>query len=224
MTLSPLGDNALVLELGSEIDEAVLVRVRALTAALEHNPPSGVIDIVPAFTSVTVFYDLARVGSYEHLCAELRTRAGRAASRPPFEMGRLVEIPVCYGEEFGPDLGDVAAHAGLSAADVVALHSGAEYRVLAIGFVPGFPYLGGLPAKLQTPRRATPRTQVPAGAVGIGGAQTGVYPLATPGGWNLIGRTPLALFRAQENPPAFLLMGDRVKFRPIPAKEFVAWK
>ncbi len=224
MTLSPLGDTAVVLALGHEMDEATIMRVRALTAALEHNLPAGVTDIVPAFTSVTVFYDLAQVGSYEQLCAELRTWAGRAASRPPFEMGRLVEIPVCYGDEFGPDLGEVAAHANLSAAEIVALHSGAEYRVHAIGFVPGFPYLGGLPAKLHTPRRATPRTQVPAGAVGIGGAQTGVYPLATPGGWNLIGRTPLALFRAQETPPTLLRMGDRVKFQPITAKEFVAWK
>lgn len=224
MTLSPLGDTALVLELGQEIDEAALVRVRALTAALEHNPPAGVIDIVPAFASVTVFYDLARIGSYEQLCADLKTRAGRAATRTPFETGRLVKIPVCYEEEFGPDLGRVAAQAGLSAAEAAALHGSVEYRVQAIGFVPGFPYLGGLPAKLHTPRRATPRMQVPAGAVGIGGAQTGVYPLATPGGWNLIGRTPLALFRAQENPPALLRTGDRVKFQPISAKEFAAWK
>jgi inhibitor of KinA len=224
MTLSPLGDAALVLEFGHEIDEAALARVRALTTSLESDLPAGVTDIVPAFASVTVFYDLAQAGSYEQLCAELKTRAARAASRPPFETARLVEIPVCYGGEFGSDLDDVAAHAGLAADEAVALHSGVEYRVHAIGFAPGFPYLGGLPARLHMPRRATPRIEVPAGTVGIGGAQTGVYPLATPGGWNLIGRTPLALFRAQEDPPALLRAGDSVKFRPISAKEFAAWK
>jgi inhibitor of KinA len=224
MTLFPLGDTAVVLDLGHEVDEAMLARVRALTTALEHNPPAGVTDIVPAFATITVFYDLPRIVSYEQLCAELRTRAGRAASRPPFDTGRLVEIPVCYEGEFGPDLGYVATHAGVSAADVVALHSGADYRVHAIGFVPGFPYLGGLPARLHTPRRVTPRTQVPAGAVGIGGGQTGVYPLPIPGGWNLIGRTPLALFRPGETPATLLRTGDRVKFRPISTKEFAAWK
>ncbi|HWA10934.1 MAG TPA: 5-oxoprolinase subunit PxpB [Opitutaceae bacterium] len=224
MTLSPLGDNAVVLELGQEPTEAVFAQVQALAAALAHHPPPGVIDVVPAFVSVTVFYDLAHIGSYEQLCAELRTRAGRAASRPPFELGRLVEIPVCYAGKFAPDLAEVATHAGIAAAEVVALHAGAEYRVQAIGFVPGFPYLHGLAPRLHTPRRPSPRTQVPAGAVGIGGAQTGVYPFATPGGWNLIGRTPLALFRPEEEPAALLRMGDRVKFRAISPEDFAAWK
>ena len=224
MTLFPLGDAALVLEFGHAIDDAALVRVQALAASLGRDPPAGVTDVVPAFASVTVFYDLARAGSYDQLCAELRTRAGRAASRPPFATTRVIEIPGCYGGEFGPDLQQVATQAGLSAEEAVALHSGAEYRVHAIGFVPGFPYLGGLPARLHTPRRATPRTQVPAGAVGIGGAQTGVYPLATPGGWNLIGRTPLALFRPAEDPPALLRAGDTVKFRSISPEEFASWK
>ena len=224
MTLSPLGDAAVVLDLGPEIDEAAFARILALATALESNPPAGVTDVVPAFTTVTVFYDIARAGGYGQLCAELKARAERAASRPPFAAGRLIEIPVCYLDEFAPDLPQVAAHAGLAVNDIIALHSGVEYRVQAIGFVPGFPYLGGLPARLHTPRRATPRTQVPAGSVGIGGALTGVYPLATPGGWNLIGHTPLALFRTQEDPPALLRTGDRVKFKPISTEEFVAWK
>jgi inhibitor of KinA len=224
MTLSPLGDAAVVLELGHEIDVTTLAHVRALTALLERDPPPGVTDVVPAYASVTVFYDLVRTGGYEQLCAELKTRAGRAATQPPFETARVVEIPVCYEEAFAPDLGYVAAHAGLRPEEVVVLHSGADYRVHAIGFVPGFPYLGGLPERLQTPRRATPRTLVPPGSVGIGAAQTGVYPLATPGGWNLIGRTPLALFRPQAEPPALLRVGDQVRFRPIAAEEFAAWK
>jgi inhibitor of KinA len=224
MTLSPLGDNAVVLEFGQEIDEAVVMRVRALAAALELHPPAGVTEVVPAFTTVTVFYDLAHIGSYEQLCAELRTRAGRAASRPPFETGKLVEIPVCYGGDFGPDLTAVAERAGLSPDEAAQLHQRTEYRVHAIGFLPGFPYLGGLPARLRTPRRASPRLQVPAGSVAIGGAQTGIYPLASPGGWNLIGRTPLALFRAEAHPSARLRVGDRVKFRPLSPEEFAAWK
>jgi len=136
----------------------------------------------------------------------------------------VVEIPVCYGGEYGPDLAVVAAHTGLTPEEVIQLHSAAEYRVHAIGFSPGFPYLGGLPPRLNTPRRATPRPSVPAGSVGIGSAQTGVYPVASPGGWNLIGRTPRALFRLHKSPPALLLIGDRVKFRPITPGEFAAWK
>jgi antagonist of KipI len=131
-----------------------------------------------------------------------------------------MEIPVCYGGEFGPDLEAVAAHAGISADEVVALHRDAEYRVQAIGFVPGFAYLGGLPKKIETPRRTTPRAAVPAGAVGIGGNQTGIYPLATPGGWNLIGQTPRRLFDAARAEPAMLRAGDRVKFQAITAGEF----
>jgi inhibitor of KinA len=134
-------------------------------------------------------------------------------------------IPVCYGGEFGPDLAEVAAHAGLDEGATSALHSGAKYRVHAVGFAPGFPYLAGLPGKLHIPRRATPRTRVPAGSIGIGGAQTGVYPLSTPGGWRLIGRTPLRLFRPEnETEPALLRPGDRVRFQAISPEEFAAWK
>ena len=224
MTLSPLGDAAVVIELGSERDEVALTRVHALTAALRRDPPAGVIDIVPAFATVTVFYDLLRIGGFESFCAELKTRAGRAAVSPPHDSGRLVEIPVCYGDEWGPDLLEVATSAGQSPDEVVALHSGADYRVFAIGFAPGFPYLIGLPAKLQIPRRANPRVRVPAGSVAIGGAQTGIYPLAMPGGWNLIGQTPLALFQAEASPAALLNVGDRVKFRPITKEAFARWK
>ena len=136
----------------------------------------------------------------------------------------MVDIPVSYDGELGPDLGEVAARAGLTPEQVVALHTSGNYFVQAIGFAPGFAYLGGLPEKLHTPRRATPRTQVPAGAVGIGGALTGVYPLVTPGGWNLIGRTPLKMFDPSRAEPALVRAGDRVRFRAITAEEFAAWK
>jgi inhibitor of KinA len=225
MTLSPLGDTAVVVELGSTIDESTVAKVRALSGALERDPPVGVVDVVAAFSSVTVFYDLNRIVSFDQFCAELKTRAGRALSAAQVaEVARVVEIPVCYGGEFGPDLAELAALSKLSPAEVVALHSGAEYRVHAIGFAPGFAYLAGLPAKLHTPRRSTPRTQVPAGTVGIGGAQTGVYPLVTPGGWNLIGRSPRPMFRPDHVRPSLLRSGDRVKFRPISPEEFATWK
>ena len=133
-----------------------------------------------------------------------------------------MEIPVCYGGEFGPDLPFVAARAGLSEDEAARRHAAGEYRVHLIGFAPGFPYLGGLTAELAAPRRATPRERVPAGSVGIAGRQTGVYPLETPGGWQIIGRTPLRLFRLDADPPALLRTGDGVRFRAIAADEFEA--
>ena len=224
MTLTPLGDSAVVVALGCGLDEAGLRRVRGVAEALERDRPAGVVEIVPAFASVTVYYDVTQVGGYERLCREIEVRAERVETDDWWRAARLIEIPVCYGGYGGADLAEVAARAGLSADDVVALHTGGDYLVQAIGFAPGFAYLGGLPEKIHTPRRTTPRTAVPAGTVGIGGAQTGVYPLMTPGGWNLIGRTPVLLFDAGRNKPALLRVGDRVKFRAINAEELAAWR
>src|SRR5262249_45597643 len=135
---------------------------------------------------------------------------------------RSVEVPVCYDPEFAPDLDDVSRRTGRATKEVIDLHSTAEYRVACIGFVPGFPFLAGLAKELATPRRDTPRKEIPPGSVGIGGAQTGIYPLRSPGGWNLIGRTPLKLFDPTNNPPALLRAGDRVRFRAITREEFEA--
>ena len=137
---------------------------------------------------------------------------------------RTVEIPVCYDPEFAPDLDEVARHAQIPTEQVVELHSAADYRVACIGFVPGFPFMAGLPKKIATPRRSNPRKAIPPGAVGIGGAQTGIYPLRSPGGWNLIGRTPLKLFDPITDPPVLLRAGDRVRFRAITRKEFESLK
>ncbi len=224
MTLSPLGDSAVVATLGTGLDELALPRVRALAETLARDLPAGVVDVVPAFASVTVFYDPTRIGSYAQLCAAIEARAARAEAGVLTQESRRVEIPVCYGGEFGPDLAEVATRAGLSVQAVVALHSGGNFLVHAVGFAPGFAYLGGLPEKIQTPRRPTPRTNVPAGTVGIGGEQTGVYPLVTPGGWNLIGRTPLKMFDATRAEPALLRVGDHVKFQAISREGFTAWK
>ncbi len=228
MQITPLGDNALVLEVGDAIDEPTHRRVQTAWRALAAEPLPGVGELVPAYTTVTVFYDpwrAVQAGAPENDIAEwLATKVRERLKNPPkmekFK-GRTVEVPVCYGGEFGPDLARVAAQAKLSPEEVIKRHAKADYLVHLIGFAPGFPYLGGLPKELQTPRHAKPRMVVPPGSVGIGGEQTGIYPLATPGGWNLIGRTPLRIFRPEENPPVLLAAGDHVKFRAISAEEFV---
>jgi len=232
MTFTALGDSAVVVALGSGIDEAALPRVRALTALLSHERPAGIVDILPAYATVTVFYDPARVPGtgmrpYERVCRFIAERArslDSEAKKKPATVARVVEIPVCYGGEHGPDLEVVAQHCGLKTEEVIAKHRGADYLVHAIGFAPGFPYLGRLPEVLQTPRRATPRLSVPAGSVGIGGAQTGIYPLTIPGGWQIIGRTPVPMFRLGEAEPSLLRVGDRVKFKVMTPEEFAAWK
>ena len=227
MQITPLGDNALVLEVGSVIDEPTHRRVQAAWRALAAAPLPAVNELVPAYTTVTVFYDpwaAVQAGAPEQgitdwLAEKLRERL-KNPPKTEKRKSRLVEIPVCYGGEFGPDLGRVAAQAKLSPEEVIKRHGKADYLVHLIGFAPGFPYLGGLPTELHTPSHAKPRVAVPPGSVGIGGVQTGIYPLATPGGWNLIGRTPLRIFRPEQNPPVLLTAGDEVKFRAITPEEF----
>jgi inhibitor of KinA len=228
MQLRPLGDCAVVIALGSTIDEATHRRVRAVCARLESHPPVGMIEYVPAFASVTVYYDPARVaplGIRNASPPHARFAASLEATLDHLEdeeasATRMVEIPVCYGGDLGPDLDDVAQRSGLSSDEVVRLHSGGDYRVYMIGFMAGFAYLGGLPERIATPRRSTPRERVPASSVGIGGSQTGVYPIVSPGGWNIIGRTPLRMFDPDRDPPTLLQMGDHVRFRAISLDAF----
>jgi inhibitor of KinA len=227
MQITPLGDTALLLELGDAIDESTRRRVQTAWQSLAAAPLPGVSELVPAYTTVTVFYDPVQVvqagapegGIADWLGAKLRERLKHP---PKLEKTkpRTVEIPVCYGGEFGPDLALVAKQTKLSPEEVIKRHSKPEYLVYLIGFAPGFPYLGGLPKELATPRHAKPRMVVAPGSVGIAGNQTGIYPLSTPGGWNLIGRTPLRLFKPAEDPPVLLRAGDRVNFRAINPEEF----
>lgn len=220
MTILPLGDAAAVLHLDGPIDAVMAGRVQALAGAIAREAPAGVTDVVPAFASVAVHFDPVRTTAFEELRVELETLATtQAGGLAGADAARVVEVPVAYGGEHGPDLESVAATCGLTSAEVIALHAAGDYLVHAIGFAPGFPYLGGLDPRLATPRRASPRASVPRGSVGIGGAQTGVYPFATPGGWNLIGRTPLALFDPGREPAALLRTGDRVKFRAVPSSD-----
>jgi len=212
---------------GDAIAESTLREITAVVARLDQKRLPWIVDLVPAFTSLAVHYDPRLVQRpadrtpYEAVLESLRsiahnTRAANAEPRAP------VEVPVCYGGDFGPDLGEVAAKHQMSVDDVVTLHTGAEYLVYMVGFMPGFAYLGGLDERIATPRRSSPRTAVPAGTVGIGGQQTGVYPLVSPGGWNLIGRTPLHMFDPAREPPTMLATGDRVRFRAISLDEFAA--
>jgi inhibitor of KinA len=227
MQITPLGDSALIVELGDAINDSTHLRVQAAWRALEAGPLPGVSETVPAYTTVTVFYDPAAVvragAPAEAIWGWLGDRVRERLKNPPKSAKakpRTVEVPVCYGGEFGPDLNRVATQAKLSPEDAIKRHARAEYRVHLIGFAPGFPYLGGLPKELITPRHAKPRMAVPAGSVGIGGEQTGIYPQVTPGGWNLIGRTPLRLFRPEDDPPVLLQAGDIVKFKAITPEEF----
>ncbi|MDQ6623813.1 MAG: 5-oxoprolinase subunit PxpB [Verrucomicrobiota bacterium] len=223
MEVDPLGDSALLLRFPKTvtIDKLLEMERRLAVAKLP-----GVIELAPAYETLAVFYDPVAVttdedaSAFEILSRKIVELLNVPGSAPSARRMKLVEIPVCYGGAFGPDLEELAKHARLSAEEVIRRHCGARYRVSCLGFTPGFPYLSGLPNELSMPRRASPRQQVPAGAVAIGGNQTGVYPIASPGGWNLIGRTPLALFSASNDPPALLQAGDEVRFRPIDRAEY----
>lgn len=212
------GDSALVVEFGDEISEEVNHKVHALAYVLEKNPLPGLGEAVPTYRSLLIHYDPLRLpcDDVKALVADLLQKCEEISLPEP----RVIEVPVVYGGEFGPDIQFVAEHNGLSVEEVIRLHSGVTYTVYMLGFSPGFTYLGGLPEVLATPRLPTPRKLVPAGSVGIAGAQTGIYPIATPGGWRLIGRTPLRLFDPTQEPPVPLRPGDRLRFVPISEKEF----
>ena len=192
LTLRPLAESGILIELGDAIDLGLTSRVMALTAALDAAALPGVYDLVPSYTTILVAFDPVLTDT-EAVASDIRRLAATVPSitAPP---ARTITIPVIYGGDAGPDLDVVAAHTGLAPEAVVARHHGAEYQVACMGFAPGFAFLVGLPPELTTPRRRTPRTRVPVGSVAIGGAQTGIYPLETPGGWHLIGRTPRRLF------------------------------
>ena len=219
-TMHPVGDSALLAAFTQRIAPEIGAAVAALNARVQAAVIPGVGETVPAFASLMITYD-PLVTDYETVAAALQKLAEAPDTGSTAETGKLVTIPVCYGGDFGPDLPFVAKHAGLTEQEVIALHAGRDYRIYMLGFLPGFPYLGGLDERLFTPRLPTPRTAIPAGAVGIGGEQTGLYPIASPGGWQLIGRTPLKLF----DPAAGTLpyaAGDRIRFTPITRAEFDA--
>jgi KipI family sensor histidine kinase inhibitor len=211
VTLRPASDRSLLVTFGEVASLETHRQTLRLTRALMG--VRGVLNLHPAYASLLVDYDPRLLGraDVEALIDGVCARADETADA----LEPLIEIPVRYGGVDGPDLLDVARHAGLSAERVVELHSSAEYLVYFLGFSPGFPYLGGMPPELATPRLGSPRKCVPAGSVAIGGAQTGIYPADSPGGWRIIGRTPLRLFDASASPPALLRMGGRLRFVPV---------
>src|SRR4051812_7157323 len=211
MTVTPASDRSLLIHFGGEISMESHLQVRLLTESLLGL--RGILNLHPAYASVLIDFD-PRLRTHADIEALARQHLESAshAEPPPF---RVVEIPVCYGGEHGPDLPDVSRHTRLSPERVIALHSAAPYLVYFVGFATCFPYLGGLPPELATPRLPAPRKQVPVGSVAIGGAQAGVYPLPSPGGWRIIGHTELTLFDPAGAPPGLLRMGDRVRFTPV---------
>jgi KipI family sensor histidine kinase inhibitor len=217
-TIEALGDRALLLRLGDTIDASLNRRVLALAAHIEAHRPAWMLDCVPTYASLAIFIDHdAFTGSPDPLIeaeAWLRHTVGSASAVATDSEQRVVEIPVHYGDDDGPDLLNTAGELNITPDELIARHVAPLYRVAMLGFAPGFPYLLGLDPALNAPRLATPRTSVPAGSVGIGGSQTGIYPCVSPGGWRLIGRTPLSLFDADRDPPSLLLAGDRVRFVP----------
>ena len=211
-------DQSLLIYFAREITHSAHEQIRKLLLLLEQEPIAGVRNLHPAYCSLLVKFDPLRL-RHDHLEALLRQLLARAQNLQ-LPAPRRLEIPVCYGGEFGPDLSDVSALHGLTAEEVIRLHSSTEYLVYFLGFVPGFAYLGELPSQLVTPRLETPRRSVPAGTVAIAGKQTGVYPFATPGGWRLIGRTPTPMFRADRTDFSLLSIGDLVRFMPISREQF----
>lgn len=226
--IQPLGDSALVVHLGDGINPTIHEKLKNLSYLLEKEPFTGFIESVPAYNSLTVYYNPVAVyfsisdkeekSPYKIVSAFILKLFDELGNIEKAEK-RLVKIPVLYGGEFGPDLEYVAVYHGLSVDDVIQIHSSNDYLVYMIGFAPGFPFLGGMDERIATPRKESPRLAIPPGSVGIAGKQTGIYPLETPGGWQIIGRTPLDLFLPELTPPTLLQSGDKIRFVPISHEE-----
>jgi inhibitor of KinA len=217
----PAGDSALIVEFEERIDPAVNARTIACADAIQTAGIAGVRDVVPTYRSVAVYFDPLRTDS--DALIERITHEAEHVAVPAAITAAPVRIPVCYGGELGPDLAAVATFAGSTPDEVVQLHSSVIYRVFMLGFVPGFAYLGLVDERIAMPRHSTPRVRVPTGSVGIAGVQTGIYPAETPGGWQLIGRTPLKPFDASRREPFLMKAGDAVQFFPIDRGEYDRW-
>jgi KipI family sensor histidine kinase inhibitor len=214
----PSGDSAFIIKAGDEISEEINATVRKLLARLERENISGVTDFIPSYNELMVCYD-PLVLDYKELLEVLRScAAGLATMELP--QADVVHVPVQYGGDYGPDLNYVAAFNGITEHEAVGIHSSSDCLVYMLGFTPGFCYLGGMDRRIATPRRETPRLKIPAGSVGIAGDQTGIYPLESPGGWQIIGRTPLRLFSPDEKPPFLFNAGDYIRFFPVDGDEY----
>lgn len=213
-----VGDMGLMMEFGATISPLIHHRIRVMMHILDREKVAGVIEYLPAYRSLTLLYDplICSCRKLQERLADLYKNAGEITLPEP----KVVELPVCYGGAFGPDLDFVAKSHQLGEEEVIHLHSQPDYSIYMLGFSPGFPFLGGLPEPLRTPRLESPRRKVPAGSVGIANDQTGVYPVESPGGWQLIGRTPLKLFDHQRPEPFLFAAGDILRFKPISEEEY----
>lgn len=220
--ISPLGDLAAVLSFGKEINEKTNRQIQLFVSKLEKEKIIGIIEWVPAYTSLTIYYQ-PEIIAYDSLKAELK-RVSLSPSESQTDRKLVYEIPVCYGGEWGQDLAYVADYHGLGQQEVINLHANREYLIYMMGFMPGFPYLGGLPEKLAVPRLEKPRQGVMPGAVGIGGNQTGIYPADVPSGWRIIGTTPVTLFSPGKDEPFLFSSGHYIKFVPISQEQFLTIK
>lgn len=207
------GDKALTIEYGNEISEDISSKVRSMMVALETNKIDGIVEIVPTYRSLMVHYNPLIIG-YDDLVNKLKSLENKLEdiSLPEPE---VIEIPTVYGGEYGPDIENVAKHNKITVEEVIKIHSSKEYLIYMLGFTPGFPYLGGMDEKIATPRLKSPRTKINKGSVGIAGSQTGIYPIDSPGGWQLIGKTPLKLYEPNREVPILLKAGNYIKFIPI---------
>ena len=213
-----VGDRGLLVEYGDRIDPVVNKKVISMAIGLEHDALAGVVEIIPSYLSLLMIYDpsVTTASALQESLISLERRLTEIEFPPP----KTVEIPVCYGGECGPDIEFVAESNNLTVDDVIRLHSQPAYQIFMIGFSPGYPYLGGLPREIHTPRLKTPRTRVLEGSVGIANEQTGIYPVTSPGGWQLIGRTPVRLFDPERSNPVLYRAGDRIRFKPISPEEY----
>lgn len=229
-TIYPCGDHAITIELGNRVDVEINRQVISLYQKISSMKLPGVLDIIPAYSSVTLVYDLRLLTKqftgasvYETMRVVLQNAADEILDAVDTET-RLIRIPVCYDPTLAPDIISLAALHQLSVEEVIQLHTAVIYRVYMIGFLPGFAYMGSVDKKIITPRKENPRTNVPAGSVGIAGEQTGIYPFSSPGGWQLIGQTPVPMFAANQSQPCYLQPGDAVQFFPITVDEFFKTK
>ena len=218
-TISPVGDRAISIDFGQVIDPTINRHIRQTIERIKALQLEGIIELVPTYCALLVEYD-AMLYSYSEICNIIEPTLEEGMTNTTNELVTVVEVPTVYGGEFGPDLSFVASHNHLSEDEVISIHSGTDYLVYMLGFIPGFTYLGGMDPRIATPRLSSPRTLIPAGSVGIAGEQTGTYPSDSPGGWQIIGRTPVTMYDMSKAQAALLKAGDYVRYVPIDESEF----
>ena len=218
-TISPVGDRAISIDFGQVIDPIINRHIRQTIERIKELQLDGIIELVPTYCALLVEYD-AMLYSYSEICNIIEPTLEEGMTNTTNELVTVVEVPTVYGGEFGPDLSFVASHNHLSEDEVISIHSGTDYLVYMLGFIPGFTYLGGMDLRIATPRLSSPRTLIPAGSVGIAGEQTGTYPSDSPGGWQIIGRTPVTMYDMSKAQAALLKAGDYVRYVPIDESEF----